>query len=65
MNSGGAAADCHCCWQQVADSLSGYPLLRPDDKGYWDQIEGYVSKQSEVEFTHGLCPDCAKRLYPS
>jgi len=35
-----------------------------DDKGYWNQIEGYIGEHSEVEFSHGLCPDCAKRLYP-
>jgi GAF domain-containing protein len=34
-----------------------------DDEGYWDQIEGYLKKHSEVEFSHGLCPDCEKRLY--
>jgi len=32
-----------------------------DDKGYWSQIETYISKHSEAEFSHGLCPDCAKR----
>jgi len=35
-----------------------------DDKGYWNQIEEYIRKHSEVEFSHGICPDCAKRLYP-
>jgi len=35
-----------------------------DDQGYWSQIEVYISKHSEAEFTHGLCPDCAERLYP-
>lgn len=35
-----------------------------DDKGYWNQIELYIKKHSEAEFTHGLCPDCGKRLYP-
>lgn len=35
-----------------------------DDKGYWRQIEEYISKHSEAEFTHGLCPSCAKKLYP-
>lgn len=35
-----------------------------DDKGYWNRIESYIKEHSEVEFTHGLCPDCAKRLYP-
>jgi DNA-binding LacI/PurR family transcriptional regulator len=35
-----------------------------DDKGYWNQVEAYISEHSEVEFSHGLCPDCAKKLYP-
>ncbi len=35
-----------------------------DDKGYWQQIEEYVRDHSSAEFSHGLCPDCAKRLYP-
>lgn len=34
-----------------------------DDKGYWNQIEAYVSEHSGAEFTHGICPDCARRLY--
>ena len=35
-----------------------------DDKGYWDQVESYVQKHSEATFTHGLCPDCIRKLYP-
>jgi len=35
-----------------------------DDKGYWNQIESYIKEHSEAEFSHGLCPDCAKKLYP-
>jgi hypothetical protein len=35
-----------------------------DDKGYWNQIETYISAHSEAQFTHGICPECAKRLYP-
>ncbi len=34
-----------------------------DDTGYWSQIEVYVRSHSEAEFTHGICPDCSKRLY--
>lgn len=36
-----------------------------DDKGYWAQIETYIREHSEVEFSHSLCPDCAKKLYPN
>jgi hypothetical protein len=35
-----------------------------DDKGYWNQIEHYIHEHSEAEFSHGLCPDCARKLYP-
>jgi PAS domain S-box-containing protein len=35
-----------------------------DDQGYWHQVEAYIHAHSGVEFSHGLCPDCAKRLYP-
>lgn len=35
-----------------------------DDKGYWNQIEGYIRDRSEAEFSHGICPECAKKLYP-
>ncbi|MEW5743859.1 MAG: PAS domain S-box protein [Nitrospirota bacterium] len=35
-----------------------------DDRGYWNQIEAYVHEHSEAEFSHGICPECSKRLYP-
>jgi PAS domain S-box-containing protein len=35
-----------------------------DDKGYWNQIESYIKKHSEAKFSHGICPECARRLYP-
>lgn len=35
-----------------------------DDKGYWNRIESYISKHSEVKFSHGLCPECVKKIYP-
>ena len=35
-----------------------------DDKGYWNQIELYIDEHSDAKFTHGICPECAKRLYP-
>jgi PAS domain S-box-containing protein len=35
-----------------------------DDKGYWNQIESYIKAHSEADFTHGMCPECAKKLYP-
>jgi PAS domain S-box-containing protein len=35
-----------------------------DDEGYWHQVEVYIRDHSEAEFSHGLCPDCLKKLYP-
>ena len=34
-----------------------------DDKGYWNQIEAYIRDRSDAEFSHGICPDCAKKVY--
>ena len=36
-----------------------------DDNGYWSQIEAYIQTHSEAEFSHSICPDCAKKLYPN
>ncbi|MBI4774070.1 MAG: GAF domain-containing protein [Deltaproteobacteria bacterium] len=35
-----------------------------NDEGYWEQVESYIRKHSEAEFSHGICPECAKVLYP-
>jgi AmiR/NasT family two-component response regulator len=35
-----------------------------DDRGYWRQVEQYVSEHSEATFTHGICPSCCQKLYP-
>jgi len=35
-----------------------------DDKGYWQQIEQFISDHSDARFTHGICPQCAEKLYP-
>ncbi|MCK9407553.1 MAG: response regulator [Bacteriovoracaceae bacterium] len=34
-----------------------------DDKGFWNQVEGYIMAHSDATFTHGVCPECAKKLY--
>jgi len=34
-----------------------------DDKGYWQQVEQYIKKHSEAEFSHSICPDCVSELY--
>ena len=35
-----------------------------DDQGFYQQIERYIQDRSDAEFTHGICPDCASKLYP-
>jgi seryl-tRNA synthetase len=35
-----------------------------DDKGYWSKIESYIHKHSGTEFSHGICPECAKKYFP-
>jgi len=35
-----------------------------DDQGYWRRVEEYIREHSEAEFTHGICPECKKKLYP-
>ncbi|MFZ5569264.1 MAG: PocR ligand-binding domain-containing protein [Thermodesulfobacteriota bacterium] len=35
-----------------------------NDEGYWMKIEAYIREHSEADFSHGICPDCAKKLYP-
>lgn len=34
-----------------------------DDQGYWNQIEGYIQKYSEIKFSHAMCPECSDKLY--
>jgi hypothetical protein len=35
-----------------------------DDTGYWAQLETYIMEHSKAAFTHSICPDCFRRLYP-
>jgi hypothetical protein len=36
-----------------------------DDKGYWHQLEMYFREHSQTDFSHGICPECMKKLYPN
>lgn len=53
-----------------AKTLSGYlPICASckkirDDRGYWHQVEVYIREHSEAQLSHGICQDCANRLYP-
>ena len=35
-----------------------------NDEGYWMQLEAYINAYSEATFSHGICPECVKKLYP-
>jgi len=35
-----------------------------DDGGYWEAVDAYISRHSEAQFTHGLCPDCVEVYFP-
>jgi DNA-binding response OmpR family regulator len=35
-----------------------------DDKGFWNQLEVYISAHSETKFSHGICPECIKKVFP-
>ncbi|MGR3176637.1 MAG: response regulator, partial [Candidatus Anammoxibacter sp.] len=37
--------------------------IRKDD-GYWEVIETYISEHSEADFSHSVCPECVRKLYP-
>lgn len=61
---------------QLQDALAKVKILRGllpicsackkirDDKGYWSQIEQYIREHADVQFSHGICPDCRRKLYP-
>ncbi len=42
---------------------AGCKMIR-DQRGNWNNIEDYLSEHSEARLSHGICPDCAARLYP-
>jgi DNA-binding response OmpR family regulator len=59
--------------QQVLDQIKTLRGIVPicanckkirDDQGYWNQLEAYVRDHTEAEFSHAICPDCKKELYP-
>jgi len=63
-------------WKNLKNALSEIRQLRGiipicssckkirDDKGYWHQVEKYISENSEVLFSHSICPECVKKIYP-
>lgn len=35
-----------------------------NDEGYWLSVEKYVQQNTEARFSHGVCPDCARKHFP-
>ena len=35
-----------------------------DDDGFWHRVEAYIKQRSDAQFSHGICPECTKILYP-
>ncbi len=35
-----------------------------NDKGYWEKIEKFINERSQAQFSHSICPECAKKMYP-
>ena len=61
---------------ELQDALANIRILRGllpiccnckkirDDKGYWSQLEKYLHEHSDAEFSHSICPECLRKLYP-
>ena len=49
--------------RRLLPMCSGCKAIR-DDRGYWNQLESYISEHFETNLSHGLCPSCAQKLYP-
>ena len=62
-------------WRELQSALSNIKTLQGllplcasckkirDDNGYWNQLEAYLLDHSDAEITHGICPECMKKLY--
>lgn len=44
--------------------LCSYCKKVRDDRGYWDQVDTYITKHSEARVSHGICPDCLREHFP-
>jgi hypothetical protein len=58
-------------WEKIVmDSLGGIvPICMHcknirEESGSWVRLEEYITDRSEAEFSHGICPDCLRNLYP-
>lgn len=56
-------------WEQIKTLRGILPICAHckkirNDKGYWEQVELYVSKHTEAKFSHGICPQCVSKYFP-
>ena len=49
--------------QGILPICAGCKKVR-NDQGYWQQVERYIQDHSNARISHGICPDCSKKLYP-
>ena len=49
--------------QELLPVCSNCKKIR-DDEGYWHEVTTYIHEHSDIEFTHSICPECKKQLYP-
>jgi len=49
--------------RQIVPICANCKRVRTDEE-YWESVEAYVSEHSNLDFSHGICPDCARVLYP-
>lgn len=71
-----AESERECLIDELQKTISEVKILRRflpvcasckkirDDEGYWTQIEEYIHAHTDAQFSHGICPDCAEKLYP-
>ena len=59
--------------QQAADTISALKRLIPicasckkirQENGYWQEVESFFHQYADMDFSHSICPDCVKKLYP-
>jgi DNA-binding response OmpR family regulator len=58
------AAEDHIKTLQGILPICSYCKKIRNDEGFWDQVEAYVSRYTEAEFTHSICPECMKKNFP-
>ncbi len=49
--------------REVLPICASCKKIRKED-GVWEQLEAYLNKNFFMNFSHGICKECAKKLYP-